>query len=113
MTLKSIASRDLGKFAENTYGGSGVTRKVVKRESLDLMGQDAYRTRWQISDRSETLGFLESVAFASPHEDGSILILRMGSDAASEAPSIEFTELILKRIQEVPRTDRGYEGTTI
>ncbi|HEV7626133.1 MAG TPA: DUF2510 domain-containing protein [Streptomyces sp.] len=97
-SAEDAAKNDIGRFArlaysKGTYGGI-TSHKSLASEKTTVAGQDAYRVRWKIVNRTKPDAYVESVAFPHPDGSGEMLLLRSGFDIHKSAPPVrEMDEL--------------------
>lgn len=101
-SAEDTAKRDIGKFAKlayskGTYGGI-TSHEAVTSEKTSVAGQDAYRVRWKIVNRTKPDAYVESVAFTHPDGSGEMLVLRTGFDIAKSAPPLSDMDKLAKGV---------------
>lgn len=92
VSAEDTAKNDIRRFAElayskGTYGGI-TSHDAVASERTKVAGQDAYRVRWKIVNRTKPDAYVESLAFKHPDGSGEMLLLRSGFDIAESAPPL-------------------------
>jgi hypothetical protein len=103
---KDVAQNDIGRFAKlayskGTYGGI-TSHKSVASEKTKVAGQDAYRVRWKIVNRTKPDAYVESVAFPHPDGSGEMLLLRSGFDIHRSAPPLGDMDKLAEGVTEGP-----------
>jgi Protein of unknown function (DUF2510) len=107
-SAEDTAKRDIARFAKSayskgTYGGI-TSHDAVESEKTSVAGQDAYRVRWKIVNRTKPDAYVESVAFTHPDGSGEMLLLRTGFDIAKSAPPLSDMD---KLAEGITRDDSG------
>ncbi|SCK54291.1 DUF2510 domain-containing protein [Streptomyces sp. WMMB 322] len=108
---EETAKSDIGRFAElayskSTYGGI-TSHEAIASEKTSVAGQDAYRVRWKIVNRTKPDAYVESVAFRHPDGSGEMLLLRTGFDIAKSAPPLSDMDKLAEGVTE---GDPGEDG---
>jgi hypothetical protein len=103
-SVKDTAKRDIRKFAKlayskGTYGGI-TSHEAITSEKTAVAGEDAYRVRWKIVNRTKPDAYVESVAFSHPDGSGEMLLLRTGFDIAKSAPPLSDMDKLAKGVTE-------------
>ncbi len=113
-SAEDVAKNDIGRFAElayseDTYGGITSHRSVTS-EKTEIVGQDAYRVRWKIVNRTKPDAYVESVAFPHPDGSGQMLLLRSGFDIHKSAPPLGDMDKLAEGVTEGEGTGEGDVG---
>ncbi|NGO67311.1 DUF2510 domain-containing protein [Streptomyces boncukensis] len=91
-SAKKVAEADIEKNATSSYGADsygGITsHSVVKKGEVKVAGQDGYRIRWKIDNKTDPDAYVESVAFPHPDGSGRMLVIRSGIDIHKDAPPL-------------------------
>jgi hypothetical protein len=103
-SAEDTAKKDIGGFAKlayskGTYGGI-TSHEAVASEKTSVAGQDAYRVRWKIVNRTKPDAYVESVAFTHPDGSGEMLLLRTGFDIAKSAPPLSDMDKLAEGVTE-------------
>ena len=103
-SAEDTAKKDIGRFAKlayskGTYGGI-TSHDAVASEKTSVAGQDAYRVRWKIVNRTKPDAYVESVAFPHPDGSGEMLLLRTGFDIAKSAPPLSDMDKLAEGVTE-------------
>ena len=111
--VKDVAESDVKKNAAqaynpDTYGGI-TSHKVLKKGKVKVAGQDGYRVRWRIENKTEPDAYVESVAFEHPDGSGKMLVVRSGFDIHKDAPPVSDMD---KLVDGVSRGSSDEDGTT-
>lgn len=111
---EEAARSDIGRFAKlayskGTYGGITAHKSVVS-EKTEVAGQEGYRVRWKIVNRTKPDAYVESVAFLHPDGSGQMLLLRSGFDIHASAPPVGDMDKLAEGVTEddgasAPRTN--------
>ncbi|HWM36918.1 MAG TPA: DUF2510 domain-containing protein [Streptomyces sp.] len=110
-SAEDAAKNDIGRFAKlayskGTYGGI-TSHKAVASEKTKVAGEDAYRVRWKIVNRTKPDAYVESVAFPHPSGSGEMLLLRSGFDIHRSAPPLEDMDKLADGVTEGTGTGEG------
>ncbi|MEU6393531.1 DUF2510 domain-containing protein [Streptomyces sp. NPDC046939] len=83
-TAEAVAKEDILKNSTASYGGEvygGVVQHdEVLSEKVTVAGQQGYRVRWNVDTKSNIDAWVESVAFPSPSDPRTLLVVRIGVD---------------------------------
>ncbi|MFH8988226.1 DUF2510 domain-containing protein [Streptomyces sp. NPDC017940] len=109
---EAAAKADIEKNAEESYGGKIyggklVSHKVLASKQVTVAGQKGYLVRWKAVNRKGPDGYVQSLAFKSPADDMTLVLVRFGIDDHDEAPSVSSMDQITKGI----KAARGGGGT--
>ncbi|OEU89509.1 hypothetical protein DB35_20955 [Streptomyces abyssalis] len=101
---EDAARNDIGRhaklaYSKGTYGGIK-SHEAVTSEKTSVAGQDAYRVRWKIVNRTKPDAYVESVAFTHPDGSGEMLVLRTGFDIAESAPPLSDMDKLAEGVTE-------------
>jgi hypothetical protein len=110
-SAEDTAKKDIERFAKSayskgTYGGI-TSHESVASEKTSAAGEEAYRVRWKIVNRTKPDAYVESVAFTHPDGSGEMLLLRTGFDIARSAPPLSDMDKLAEGVKE----DQGGGGT--
>jgi hypothetical protein len=87
-TAEEIAKADIGKNAEESYGGKsygGITsHDVLESKAVTVAGQKGYLVRWKAVTSKGADGIVESLAFPSPANAKLMVVIRFGVDAGQQ-----------------------------
>jgi hypothetical protein len=88
-TAEAAAKEDIAKNAEASYGGKTygglVQHDQLVSKKVTVAGQQGYRVRWTVDTKSDLDAWVESVAFPSPRDPKTIIVLRIGVDVPKSA----------------------------
>lgn len=103
-TPEAAAKADIEKNAEESYGGGIyggklVSHKVLASKSVTVAGQKGYLVRWKAVNRKGPDGYVQSLAFKSPADDMTLVLVRFGIDDHDDAPSPSSMDEITKGIK--------------
>lgn len=113
---EDVAKNDIGRFAkiaysESTYGGI-TSHKPVASGKTRVAGENAYRVRWKIVNRTKPDAYVESVAFPHPDGSGQMLLLRSGFDIHRSAPPLGDMDRLAEGVTEgAPEGGPGGDGS--
>ncbi|WNI21010.1 DUF2510 domain-containing protein [Streptomyces sp. ITFR-16] len=114
-TAKATAEKDISTNAEESYGekiyGGITSHQQLKSEAVTVAGQQGYRVRWKVVTKNGDDGYVESLAFPSPHAPDTIILVRSGFDINPKAPALSVLDRITKGIKAASGTGSG-PGTT-
>lgn len=114
-SAENTAKRDIARFAKSayskgTYGGI-TSHDAVESEKTSIAGQDAYRVRWKIVNRTKPDAYVESVAFTHPDGSGEMLLMRTGFDIAKSAPPLSDMDKLAEGVTRAePGTGTGADA---
>lgn len=114
---EDAARNDIGRFAKlayskGTYGGIK-SHESVTSEKTSVAGQDGYRVRWKIVNRTKPDAYVESVAFTHPNGSGEMLLLRTGFDIAESAPPLSDMDKLAEGVTEESGSGGGSPGENV
>lgn len=102
-TAKATAEKDIAANAEESYGekiyGGITSHQELKSEAVTVAGQQGYRVRWKVVTKTGDDGYVESLAFPSPHSPDLLIVLRSGFDINPKAPALSVLDTITKGIK--------------
>ncbi|KUF14356.1 DUF2510 domain-containing protein [Streptomyces silvensis] len=101
---EAAAKADIGKNAEESYGGKIyggrlVSHKVLASKAVTVAGQKGYLVRWKAVNRKGPDGYVQSLAFKSPADDMTLVLVRFGVDVHDDAPPMSSMDEITKGIK--------------
>ncbi|MGW0823397.1 DUF2510 domain-containing protein [Streptomyces sp. NPDC002845] len=89
-TARAAAEEDISKNAEESYGGttygSITSHEELASEAVTVAGQKGYLVRWKVITSKGDDGYVESLAFPSPADSDSLVVVRFGVDVSDESP---------------------------
>ncbi|MEU0251878.1 DUF2510 domain-containing protein [Streptomyces sp. NPDC006184] len=92
-TAEKVAEGDIAANAKDSYGGttygSITSHKVLASEAVTVAGQKGYLVRWKAVTSKGADGYVESVAFPSPHDPGQFVLVRFGVDVGQRVSVID------------------------
>ncbi|MFC4496815.1 DUF2510 domain-containing protein [Streptomyces ovatisporus] len=105
-SAEDAAKSDIGRFAKTayskgTYGGI-TSHEAVASEKTTVAGEDGYRVRWKIVNRTKPDAYVESLAFPHPSGSGEMLLLRSGFDIHRAAPPLKDMDRLAEGVKEGP-----------
>ncbi|WP_405653055.1 DUF2510 domain-containing protein [Streptomyces sp. RK9] len=115
---EAAAKADIEKNAEESYGGKIyggklVSHKELASKSVTVAGQKGYLVRWKAVNRKGPDGYVQSLAFKSPTDDMTMVIVRFGIDDTDDAPSVSSMDEITKGIKEFRGGGGGGDGQQV
>lgn len=117
-TPEAAAKADIEKNAEESYGGKIYGGKLVSHKQLEskavtVAGQKGYLVRWKAVNRKGPDGYVQSLAFKSPADDMTMVLVRFGIDDTDDAPSVSSMDQITKGIKESRGGGGGGNGQQV
>ena len=110
-TAKATAEKDIATNAEESYGekiyGGITSHEQLKSEAVTVAGQQDYRVRWKVVTKNGDDGYVESLAFPSPHAEDMLIVVRSGFDINAKAPGLSVLDDITKGIKAASGTGSG------
>ncbi|GED83577.1 DUF2510 domain-containing protein [Streptomyces sp. 6-11-2] len=92
-TPEQVAKADISANAEDSYGGEaygGITsHQVLASKAVTVAGQKGYLVRWKAVTRKGADGYVESLAFPSPHDSRQLVVVRFGLDVGEPQSVID------------------------
>ncbi|MFI7336573.1 DUF2510 domain-containing protein [Streptomyces sp. NPDC050085] len=83
-TAEAAAKEDILKNAQQSYGGKTygglLNHDELLSEKVTVAGQQGYRVRWNVDTKSNIDAWVESVAFPSPSNPKTLVVVRIGID---------------------------------
>ncbi|MFJ8826753.1 DUF2510 domain-containing protein [Streptomyces sp. NPDC102467] len=83
-TAETAAKEDILKNAKASYGGKVyggiVQHDELLSEKVTVAGEQGYRVRWNVDTKSKIDAWVESVAFPSPTDPKTLVVVRIGVD---------------------------------
>ncbi|MEU8623503.1 DUF2510 domain-containing protein [Streptomyces sp. NPDC048669] len=114
-TAKATAEKDIATNAKESYGekvyGGITSHQELKSEAVTVAGQQGYRVRWKVVTKDGDDGYVESLAFPSPHAENMLIVVRSGFDINTKAPALSVLDDITKGIKAASGAGSG-PGTT-
>ncbi|MER6102698.1 DUF2510 domain-containing protein [Streptomyces sp. NPDC001832] len=114
-TAKATATKDISANATESYGekvyGGITSHQELKSQPVTVAGEQGYLVRWKVMTQSGDDGYVQSLAFPSPHSKDSIVVVRSGFDINTQAPELSVMDDITKGIKAASGTGSG-PGTT-
>ncbi|MFF9898246.1 DUF2510 domain-containing protein [Streptomyces longispororuber] len=116
-TPEAAAKADIEKNAEESYGGtiyggSLKSHKELLSKPVTVAGQKGYLVRWKADTRKGPDGYVQSLAFKSPADDMTMVLVRFGVDDHEDAPPVSSMDVITKGIKEA-RGGGGGDGQQV
>ncbi|MFE0060920.1 DUF2510 domain-containing protein, partial [Streptomyces sp. NPDC059003] len=101
---EAAAKADIKKNAEESYGGAIYGGKLASHKELasrpvTVAGKKGYLVRWKAETRKGPDGYVQSLAFTSPADDMTMVLVRFGIDVDDKAPSVSYMDQITKGIK--------------
>ncbi|MFJ7255107.1 DUF2510 domain-containing protein [Streptomyces sp. NPDC098085] len=114
-TAKATATKDISSNAEESYGekiyGGITSHQQLKSGPVTVVGQQGYLVRWKVVTKSGDDGYVQSLAFPSPHAKDMLIVVRSGFDIAAKAPELSVMDDITEGIKAASGAGSG-PGTT-
>ncbi|MFI7407884.1 DUF2510 domain-containing protein [Streptomyces sp. NPDC049627] len=87
-TAEEIAKADIAANADESYGkgyGKITSHEVLASKPVTVAGQKGYMVRWKAVTSKGADGYVESLAFPSPHNKQQMVVVRLGVDAGEQS----------------------------
>ncbi|MEO3841187.1 DUF2510 domain-containing protein [Streptomyces sp. B22F1] len=101
---KSIAEKDIEPNAEASYGdeayGGITSHDEVESGEVEVAGEEGYLVRWKVVTKEGDDGYVQSLAFPSPANPDTLVLVRAGFDIGDEAPALDELDEITDGIKE-------------
>ncbi|MEO3850334.1 hypothetical protein ABGB09_22400 [Streptomyces sp. B8F3] len=101
---KRIAEKDIETNAEASYGdeayGGITSHDEVESGEVEVAGEEGYLVRWKVVTKEGDDGYVQSLAFPSPANPDTLVLVRAGFDIGDEAPALDELEEITDGIEE-------------
>ncbi|MFW6694497.1 DUF2510 domain-containing protein [Streptomyces sp. MAR4 CNX-425] len=101
---KTVAEKDIGPNAEASYGdeayGGITSHDEVESGEVTVAGEEGYLVRWKVVTEEGDDGYVQSLAFPSPANSETMVLVRAGFDIGDEAPGLGELEEITEGIEE-------------
>ncbi|MFF8912858.1 DUF2510 domain-containing protein [Streptomyces sp. NPDC015032] len=102
-TAKATATKDISSNAEESYGekiyGGITSHQQLKSGPVTVAGEQGYLVRWKVVTKSGDDGYVQSLAFPSPHAKDTLIVVRSGFDINSKAPELSVMDDITEGIK--------------
>ncbi len=116
-TAEEVAKEDIAVNAELSYGtvpggseqpyGGVASHKEVRSRAVTVAGERGYLVRWRVETGDGTSAYVQSVAFPSPRDHESMVLLRFGFDRGGTAPTVADMTRIVDGIKPLTGSGRG------
>lgn len=97
---EALAKADIEPNAEQSYGkeyyGGIESHDELLSEKVTVAGEQGYRVRWKVENKTGPDAYIESVAFEHPDGSGRMLTMRTGFDIHDEAPPLSAMDKLVK-----------------
>ncbi|MFF2330592.1 MULTISPECIES: DUF2510 domain-containing protein [unclassified Streptomyces] len=114
-TAKATATKDISANATESYGekiyGGITSHQELKSGPVTVAGEQGYLVRWKVVTKNGDDGYVQSLAFPSPHSKDTLIVVRSGFDINAKAPELSVMDDITKGIKAASGTGAG-SGTT-
>ncbi|MEV0440219.1 DUF2510 domain-containing protein [Streptomyces spectabilis] len=116
-TPEAAAKADIKKNAEEAYGGTiygGAPKShdQLASKAVTVAGQKGYLVRWKVDSRKGPDGYVQSLAFKSPADEMTMVLVRFGIDVHDDAPAVSSMDEITKGIKKA-RGGGGGDGQQV
>ena len=105
-TPKEAAEADIARNAKDSYGGpvyGGIaSHDELAAKSVEVAGEQGYLVRWKVVTYKGDDGYVESLAFPSPADSKTLVVVRFGFDVNDRAPKLETMDEITRGIKAAP-----------
>ncbi|MEV0093661.1 DUF2510 domain-containing protein [Streptomyces sp. NPDC050738] len=110
-SAKAAAEKDISPNAKESYGGKSygaiTSHQQLKSEAVTVAGQQGYLVRWKVVTKTGEDGYVQSLAFPSPVDSKTLVVVRSGFDVSSKAPSLSVMDTITKGIKAAAQDGSG------
>jgi hypothetical protein len=115
-TAKAAAEKDISPNATAAYGGKSygsiTSHQQLKSEAVTVAGQQGYLVRWKVVTKTGEDGYVQSLAFPSPGDTKTLVVVRSGFDVSGKAPALSVMDTITKGIKAAASAGTGSGETT-
>ncbi|MFE0135546.1 DUF2510 domain-containing protein [Streptomyces sp. NPDC059037] len=105
-TAEAAAKADIAVNAKESYGGKTygkvTSHKELASKAVTVAGQKGYLVRWKAVTEKSDDGYVQSLAFPSPTDKSTIVIVRFGIDVNEKSPKLTVMDEITKGIKAAP-----------
>ena len=102
-TAEAAAKADISANAKQSFGGKTygkiTSHKELESKAVTVAGQKGYLVRWKAVTEKSDDGYVQSLAFPSPHQKSEIVIVRFGIDVNDKSPKLTVMDEITKGIK--------------
>lgn len=102
-TAEAAAKADISVNAKESYGGKTygkiTSHKELASKAVTVAGQKGYLVRWKAVTEKSDDGYVQSLAFPSPSDKSTLVIVRFGIDINDKAPKQSVMDEITKGIK--------------
>ncbi|WP_436846956.1 DUF2510 domain-containing protein [Streptomyces atratus] len=110
-TAEAAAKADISVNAKSSYGGKAygaiTSHQQLKSEAVTVAGRKGYLVRWKVVTKEGDDGYVQSLAFVSPHSADMLVVVRSGFDVSPKAPALSVMDEITKGIKAAAVTGSG------
>ncbi|MEV0116746.1 DUF2510 domain-containing protein [Streptomyces sp. NPDC050844] len=105
-TAEAAAKADIAVNAKESYGGKTygkvTSHKELASKAVTVAGQKGYLVRWKAVTEKSDDGYVQSLAFPSPADKSTIVIVRFGIDVNEKSPKLTVMDEITRGIKAAP-----------
>ncbi|WP_030668106.1 DUF2510 domain-containing protein [Streptomyces sp. NRRL B-1347] len=117
-TPEAAAKADIKKNAAEAYGGTiygGAPKShdQLASKAVTVAGQKGYLVRWKVDARKGPDGYVQSLAFKSPADEMTMVLVRFGIDVHDDAPPLSSMDEITKGIKKARGGGGGGDGQQV
>ncbi|MEW2527965.1 DUF2510 domain-containing protein [Streptomyces sp. NPDC047071] len=117
-TPEAAAKADIKKNAAESYGGAiygGAPKShdQLASKAVTVAGQKGYLVRWKVDARKGPDGYVQSLAFKSPADGMTMVLVRFGIDIHDDAPPLSSMDEITKGIKKARGGGGGGDGQQV
>ena len=102
-TAEAAAKADIAVNAKESYGGKTygkvTSHKELASKAVTVAGQKGYLVRWKAVTEKSDDGYVQSLAFPSPSDKSTLVIVRFGIDVNDKSPKLSVMDEITKGIK--------------
>lgn len=114
-TAEATATQDIKANAEESYGekvyGGITSHQQLKSGAVTVAGQKGYLVRWKVVTKNGEDGYVQSLAFPSPHSQDMLVVVRSGFDIDAKAPKLSVMDDITRGIKAASGSGSGAGAT--
>ncbi|MYY09871.1 DUF2510 domain-containing protein [Streptomyces sp. SID4919] len=106
-TARAMAEADIADAAEEAYGsdsyGDLTSHDEIADKPVTVAGGKGHLVRWKVVTEKGDDGYVQSLAFPSPHDARQFVVVRFGFDVSDKAPALSVMDEITEGIKKSAR----------